>query len=371
MKVLLLSPVPPPVGGIASWTINLINYLKVNDDVTVVLVNTALRSRNITNKSMFSRVLEGCLGFFVNVFLLIKSLVFDSVNVVHLNSSGSLGLFRDLVYVLIARIFRVPVVVHFRFGRIPALKAKDNWEWVLLKLMSKLSYAVIVLDDRSRSALSKFYGRKIINIPNPISDDTRILVANEKSLGFEKRLERRKVIFVGHVTKNKGVFELVEACRESGVVRELVMVGPVEGEVKGRLSSMAEQSDLSIEFLGALPKEGVIGEMCSASVLVLPSYTEGFPNVVIEAMAAKCPVIATDVGAIPSMLDSDSPDPAGIVVESRNSEALKDALEYLFSNPEKADLFVRNAYRKIENDYAFESVLEQYKSAWKFAANQK
>lgn len=371
MKVLLVSPIPPPVGGIASWTLNLINYLKDNDGVRVVLVNTALRLKSITNKSIVFRVLNGGLGFAINFIKIMRCLFLESIDVVHLNSSGSLGLLRDFWYVVIARAFRVPIVVHFHFGRIPDVEIKDNWEWLLIKSISNLSSAIVVLDAESHSVLSNRYGRKMLNIPNPVSNDTRNLVAKEDRLTLEQRIERRKVLFVGHITKNKGVFELIEACGESGVACNLVMVGPVEGEVKDHLSSIAEQYALSIEFLGTLPKEGVIGEMCSASVLVLPSYTEGFPNVVIEAMAAKCPVIATNVGAIPSMLDSDSPDPAGIVVESRNSEALKDALEYLFSNPEKADLFVRNAYRKIENDYAFESVLEQYKSAWKFAANQK
>lgn len=335
------------------------------------MVNTALRLKSVTNKSIVFRVLDGGVGFAINFIKIIKCFFLESIDVVHLSCSGSLGLLRDFWYVVIARAFRIPIVAHFHFGRIPDVEIKGGWEWLLIKLISNLSSSVVVLDCKSHLVLSSRYGRKILNIPNPVSNDTRKLVAKENELTLEQRIEMRKVLFVGHITKSKGVFELVEACGESGVVRNLVMVGPVEDEVKGSLSSIAEQYSLSIEFLGTLPKEGVIGEMCRASVLVLPSYTEGFPNVVIEAMAAKCPVIATDVGAIPSMLDSDSPDPAGIVVESRSSEALKDALEYLFLNPEKADLFVRNAFRKIENDYAFESVLEQYKSAWKFAVNQK
>lgn len=72
--------------------------------------------------------------------------------------------------------------------------------------------------------------------------------------------------------------------------------------------------------------------MLKCTVFVLPTYTEGFPNVVLESMACGCPIVATSVGAIPEMLDGG----AGIVIEPRNVEQLRDAVAWVLENPERA-----------------------------------
>ena len=100
--------------------------------------------------------------------------------------------------------------------------------------------------------------------------------------------------------------------------------------------------------------------LAGAAVFVLPSYSEGFPNAVLEAMAQAKPIIATDVGAIPDMLDG-----CGMVIPPKSSQALARALEALMNSPEDAQSMGKRARLKLEREYSLERVFSLYQSIWK------
>ena len=136
----------------------------------------------------------------------------------------------------------------------------------------------------------------VYKVPNPLSQE---LESEIRSMApAVKRLPRR-ILFVGHVLPSKGVYELVNACSGINDI-ELRVVGRVEDKVKDELQSLASVSAGKwLNILGEKSQEEVLHEMLSCEIFVLPSYTEGFPNVIIEAMACGAPIIATGVGAIP------------------------------------------------------------------------
>lgn len=112
------------------------------------------------------------------------------------------------------------------------------------------------------------------------------------------------VLFIGRVTEPKGAFDLLEAwpqvvarCADA----ELWVVGP-DG-TNGRFTREIQSSGHagSIKVLGALPLHKVADLMRQAQLLCLPSHGEGTPNCVMEAMASGLPVVATEVGGIPTL----------------------------------------------------------------------
>lgn len=364
MKVLILSPLPPPVGGIASWTVNVLQHYKNQDLIIIEHLNTAIKYRKITDTGFFSRLYSGCRGGVSLIFSLVNKLLTTKPDIIHFTSSGSLGLFRELVIVLISKLFSVSVVVHYRFGRISEIEKLNNWEWKLLKVVTSLCNATLVLDEESSVVLKANGFNFVYKIPNPISSEVESYLALNPLLKTNLPATKKKVIFVGHVVASKGVEELVAACSALSNIDELIFIGPVEEVMQGSLSRNSLQSDFILTFTGALNKENVLRGMSEATVLALPSYTEGFPNVIIEAMAMKCPVVATNVGAIPEMLDIGTENPSGIVVEPKDIEALSGAISSIITDQSLANDLKHNAFIKVNEKYTLKSVCSEYERVW-------
>lgn len=100
-------------------------------------------------------------------------------------------------------------------------------------------------------------------------------------------------LFVGRLSPEKGLGTLVDAWQRVGRLLPLKVVGG------GPLALMADQPVANVEWIGRLPKDGVLALMRDAALLVFPSeWYEGLPVTVIEALATGLPVIASDIGAI-------------------------------------------------------------------------
>lgn len=367
MKVLLLSPLPPPVGGIASWTQNILDYYKDSNFVKVVLLNTAIAGRNITKKDIFSRLLFGFYDASVILLKLFISLRKNRPDVIHVNTSGSLGLYRDYLVSILAKYFNIPMVSHFHFGRIPDLSNIGNWEWrILVKVLNNSSY-IILLDKESFNTLRKLKKHNISVVANPISKQLECNIKKNES----NKLLNSNILFVGHITKSKGVYDLVKGYSLLDVDNDLVFVGPYEENVKNELIELAGVKANKIKFKGVMNKSNVLVEMQRSITLILPSHSEGFPNVIIEAMTMKCPIIATNVGAIADILNHGTSKPAGLVIEPKNVEAISAALDFIISNSTQAQFFAQHAFLKVKSEYTLDKVCFEYEKIWKNCVNRE
>jgi glycosyltransferase involved in cell wall biosynthesis len=131
------------------------------------------------------------------------------------------------------------------------------------------------------------------------------------------------VLYVGHITEQKGAFDLVRAFhakRSSLRGAQLVMVG--DGAGVGACRALALRLGVPISLVGAVPHEQIPTWLAACDLLSLPSWHEGTPNVVLEALASGRPVVATRVGGIPDVVSDD----VGALVSPRDHEALGDAL---------------------------------------------
>lgn len=115
------------------------------------------------------------------------------------------------------------------------------------------------------------------------------------------------LLFIGNLIKTKGVFELLQAAltlKASDLDFELAIVG--KGPEQKNINDYIQKNNLgdSVNFIGALAHEQLNNQLAKAHALILPSYREGVPNVIMEALATGTPVIATAVGGIPEVLQN-------------------------------------------------------------------
>jgi teichuronic acid biosynthesis glycosyltransferase TuaC len=134
------------------------------------------------------------------------------------------------------------------------------------------------------------------------------------------------VLYVGHITEQKGAFDLVRAFhakRSSLRGVRLVLVG--DGSGVDACRALARRLGVEISLVGSVAHEMVPTWLAACDVLSLPSWHEGTPNVVLEALASGRPVVATRVGGIPDVVSDD----VGALVPPKDPQALGDALSHI------------------------------------------
>lgn len=142
--------------------------------------------------------------------------------------------------------------------------------------------------------------------------------AARAALGLDAEAEL--VVYVGRLVPEKGLRELLDAVATLAPQRprlQLALIGdgPMRAELEGCL---AADPSLRVALPGALGPQEVARWMAAADLVTLPSYSEGHPNVLVEALACGRPVVATPVGGIPEVVDTD----CGVLVPARDPAAL-------------------------------------------------
>ena len=255
---------------------------------------------------------------------------------VHVNVAERLSLFRKSVLIMACKALGLPVVLHLHaaqlhhfYAGLPApLKALTRWVFSLPDSCVVLGHAArrFVIDtlgvDASRVSI-------LINgVPEPT-------VARRRSWPEA----HKRVLFVGNLSERKGVSDLLEALALADLDPTQVKVRMAGGGDVAGYAAKAAQLGLGemVRFEGWCNQQQVAKLMARADVLVLPSYDEGLPLVILEAMANGVAVVCTPVGEIPSVLadganvrfirPGDAQDIADKLTEVLTDTALRETLE--------------------------------------------
>ena len=363
-KVLLCSPLDLSSGsGISRWCHHIKNYYESHGSSTVDLSVFSMDRTVYIDESMnfVKRAFLGLKDYSQIIRNICRDVSTHRYDVVHIASSASISLFKDLLLLRRLSHYNVNTILHFHFGRIPALFACNNWEWKLLCKVAKYCTKIVVIDQLSYETLLQAGFSNVMLLPNPLSPQVSEIIAHNGTLVREPRT----ILFAGHVYRTKGVYELVEACALIPDIR-LRIVGKYDDSIKQELVGMASRHKSSswLEFTGNLPFEQVVKEMLRCSVFVLPTYTEGFPNVILESMACACPIVTTNVGAIPEMLDIANGDYCGKCVFPQQIESLREAILSLLDNPTYAAECGNNARLRVNSYYSMPVVWSSMQDLW-------
>jgi glycosyltransferase involved in cell wall biosynthesis len=366
-KILLLAPYPSESvsGGIATWTKNILDYNVSTKNNTLELVFLpVIRSVFVAGCSKLARYIYGLKDYLVYIIRFKQLLKNELIDIVHNTTSASISLLKDIIIQNACIKKNIGYVIHFRLGTIPELYKKNNLEWKLIYYLVKHSTIAIVLDKATLKIFHDIGFTNVVLVPNLISIDVLNYIEQNKNI----KREERKILFVGHLLPTKGIFELVEACVHINNIN-LILIGKIPNrEIKELLLAIANKKDEKdwIKILDNQKHELIIKEMLSSSIFVLPTYTEGFPNVILEAMACGCSIVTTPVGAIPEMLNIfDLENRCGTAVEPKNVPSLVNAIEMYFNNKKIAIEHGKNAKSKALREYSIEVVWEQLMYIWK------
>ena len=238
------------------------------------------------------------------LLLLLRGRVRGQLAGVHVNMAERLSVLRKGAVVLVCRALGVPVVLHLHAAQLhhfyrglPApLRALTRWVF-------SLATSVVVLGTASK----RFVVDELGVAPNRVE----ILINGVPEPSVLRRVAPGavlKLLFVGNLSERKGVSDLLQAMALPEVV-ELPLALTVAGggdvasyEAKARALGLSAER---VRFTGWANQAAVAQHMADADMLVLPSYDEGLPLVILEALANGVAVICTPVGEIPSVLQHD------------------------------------------------------------------
>lgn len=217
--------------------------------------------------------------------------------VMHVHIASRWSFWRKSLFMATGMIARCPVIFHLHgggFARFYETECGAVGRWAIRFFLDRAA-CVIVLSDRWRAWITGItQNQNVICVLNPVAPVTQPTAPRRRNL----------VLFLGHLERRKGIFDLLEALsalRTSIPDIRLVCAG------SGDIESVARHAErLGIRDAVSLPGWVDPPErqslMSHAAVYVLPSYTEGLPMSLLEAMAAGVPVIATEVGGIPDVV---------------------------------------------------------------------
>ena len=308
VMILLVSPLPPPEGGIAIWTKQYLKYCEEND-IDVSIVNIALTGRRSNKINSGRSILDEIKRTFFIINDLKKKLKSIKPEYVHINTAcAKWGYFRDALCVSIAKRSGAKVIFHYRC----TIQDKLGHSRIKRNLFSKTTAkadVVLTLNKLSENFVKEHVpSANVITVPNFIAVDS-------KCDKFEVADKIERVLYVGHVQFDKGVREIFKAA-ESFPDIDFTLAGPVAEEVK-----QVKCPD-NVKLIGRIEHSEVHGLMKNSDVFLFPSYTEGFSNAMVEAMACGLPIIASDVGANKDMIESHG----GIIVSAESYDEIIVAL---------------------------------------------
>ena len=367
MKVLLCSPYSESdqcvKGGINTWGRNILSYNAEsnNKGISLLPISFDRTYDRSGGDSFITRLLLALIDYYKPVKSAVKAIRHDSPDVIHVCTSAGYGLLRDLFLLKRAKRYGVKSAVHFHFGRIPELYKQNNWEWKLISRIVRLCDIAIVMDRFSERVMVNAGFTNVKYLPNPVGMDTMCQI---NKLRNDHRPIPNRLLFAGHVLKTKGVVELVQACKRiSGI--NLRIVGKCTPEMKYELEQIASEKAEGkwLSITGEVNHYEVLREILQADLFVFPSYTEGFPNVILEAMACGCPIVSSDVGAIPEMLDIQG-NPCGICFKPQSEDEVYTSIMHVLSDPAKKKSYSTKGRERVLNMYDMPNVWQQLVSIW-------
>ena len=343
MKVLLLAPLPPPTGGIASWTKRMIHSNLKNGwsvDVVDEKVLVSRSKKNGKNKFKLFKELRRTLHIWKELISKTKD---KDVKVVHSCIPAYEGaMFRELICCKIAHLRKKKFVVHFRCTVPNAINTKRGLR--LFKKLMKKADSTVLLNNQSLGFCNiNGFSKNLFVVPNFVS---------ESELFFRKNYNDsiKRIVYTGRIFKDKGCLDIISVAKVLPHI-EFRLIGPVFVKT--------DNLPKNVVLLGESNKEIVSKELEEADVFIFLSRFkgEGFSNSLAEAMAHSLPCIVSDWAANKDMVG----DGGGIVlnVNDINDMSICDAISSIENVGIRRKMGLWN-YTKVSQNYLEKAVVDKY-----------
>jgi glycosyltransferase involved in cell wall biosynthesis len=332
LRVLMVGPGQGVLGGIRALVETFVPLLE--REVELVYLPTVTRRRLRDSGTVSPRNIAIVLSQYLRFLFCLASF---RPQVVHVHTSHGIAWLKDTFFLLAAKTCGCRVVLHIHSGYFDELNAtrRSLFRCYARQVLLQADAVITVSTEWGRRLERTVAGCRVYSLLNCVAVET--VKATPRS-----RTGRARALFLGSVGPSKGVFDLLEAMRQlrsKGCRLHLSIAGDEEreGDLR-RARAMVAEFGLSetCELVGPVRGKAKARLLEESTVFVLPSYNEGLPVALIEALSAGLAVVATPVGGIPEVvLDGHN----GFLVPCRDAGALAGRLALLADDQRLRDLF--------------------------------
>ncbi len=353
-RLLLVVPLPPPVHGAATVSQSLRDSEPLAERFDCDFVNLSTsRSTTEIGRNDLRKLFRFCQSWFRLLGLLLRrryALCCIAVTV------GRPGLFKDLPFVLLCRLFGRRVVLHQHNKGVAETRTRKIYDIAYRMLYRKAR--VILLSWQLYPDIEPYVDRKNVAIcPNGIPEQppytTRSPHENETPHLFS----------LANLALSKGILQLLDACAELGkrgrhFVCELAG-GESEEMSEQRLKNEIAQRELTgtVVYLGRVYGAEKTALFHRAALLVAPTYDDCFPLVHLEAMQQGLPIISTFTGGIPDIVENGV---TGLLVPPKQTGPLTEAIDMLLNDPALRQRMGEAGREKFEKEFTLEAFEKRF-----------
>lgn len=290
------------------------------------------------------------LVFFKSLFSFVYLIVREKPHMVHAHFSINASIFRKSVFVLIAKFFGIKVLLQSHTGEFEQyFQGLNKFLQHYLRSALNIADALIILGTRDLKAYGHcFHGITPIVLKNPISLQER-----------KSALLHPHVITVGSLGHRKGTYDLLKAIPlvlDQLPNAKFILVGDGDVEI---VRGIVENNNLArnVIVMGWQDSERVKELYLNSSIFVLPSYSEGMPMAILEAMSFGLPVVSTSVNGIPDVvIDGET----GFLIEPGKIDALSNMLLKLLSDGELREDMGSKGKQRVEDLFSHNAVIKDF-----------
>lgn len=335
-RVLIISPALNGQGGIASVVNNMALYYE---------------SFNFLASTGSKNIIEMVLCFVRCVMMIPYYVFFKKIKIVHIHGASKGSFLRKMILINICSMFRLKIIYHIHGGGFSQFYRKWNKFNIIKNTLEKADVLVVLSESWANYFNSLSLNVPIKKINNIINPPAFIGKGNELNLKNNNSDTLTRFLFLGKISSAKGVFDLLDVI--IGHVDELrgkfILYIGGNGEVD-KLNKLIEENKLQglVLFKGWVDNEGKSDLFQICDVYILPSYKEGLPLSILEAMSYGLPIVSTKVGGIPEIVEHGK---NGLLIEPGDGDDLYRSLLFFINNRGRCYKWGQDGKEKAQDFY--------------------
>lgn len=351
MKILFVLHLPPPVHGAATVGLQIKNSKVVNETFDCKYINLGT---SVTIEEIGKRRFVKLLRYVVILWKVLKAVLVHQPDLCYLSmTSKCTPFYKDASLAILIKLLGVKIVYHFHNKGVSI--NQDRWiDNLLYRIVFKGS-EVILLSPNLYPDVQKYVDSKHVHYcPNGIMDVDRSPKLNEGNKVV-------RLFFLSNLMESKGVYLLLEACRQlkqKKLAFQCTFVGGTGDINREQFESRLMEMNLTdtVQYVGEKFGKEKAGIFSSTDIFVHPTLSDCFPLVLLEAMQYSLPVVSTIEGGIPDIVDDGL---TGFLVPKNDTEKLVERLELLIENPDMRLRMGTAAREKFEREFKSEKFEKQ------------